>query len=59
MPELMVTSGNLDEAMSLIQDEIERIHAMQQMEEWATKRGIQLMNPRDSEYRQLVDKMDK
>ena len=37
----------------------ERIHAMQRMEAWATERGIQLMNPRDSEYRQLVDKMDK
>ena len=59
MPDLMVTSGNLDEAMSLIQDEIERIHAMQQMEEWATERSIQLMNPRDSKYQQLVDKMDK
>ena len=26
MPDLMVTRGNLDEAMALIQDEIERSH---------------------------------
>ena len=37
----------------------ERLAMMMRHEAWATERGIQLMNPRDSEYRQLVDKMDK
>ena len=31
----------------------ERFLAMQQHEDWATERGIILLNPRDSEYRQL------
>ena len=37
----------------------ERLAMMMRHEAWASERGIQLMNPRDSEYRQLVDKMDK
>lgn len=37
----------------------ERIHAMQRMEAWATERGIVLLNPRDSEYRQLIEQQDQ
>ena len=37
----------------------ERLAMMMRHEAWASERGIQLMNPRDSEYRQLVDNMDK
>ena len=28
------------------------------MEAWATERGIVLFNPRDSEYRQLIEQQD-
>ena len=37
----------------------ERLAMMMRHEAWASERGIQLMNPRDSEYRQLVDNMDR
>lgn len=37
----------------------ERLHAMRRMEAWATERGIVLFNPRDSEYRQLIDRQDR
>ena len=37
----------------------ERLAMMMRHEAWASERGIQLMNPRDSEYRQLADRMDK
>lgn len=36
----------------------ERLHAMRRMEAWATERGIVLLNPRDSEYRQLIEQED-
>lgn len=36
----------------------ERLLAMQRVETWATERGISLMNPRDSEYRKLVDESE-
>lgn len=37
----------------------ERLHAMRLMEAWATERGIVLLNPRDSEYRQLIEQQDR
>lgn len=36
----------------------ERLHAMRRMEAWATERGIVLFNPRDSEYRQMIEQQD-
>lgn len=37
----------------------ERLLAMQRVEAWATENGIRLMNPRDSEYRKLVDETER
>lgn len=37
----------------------ERLHAMRRMEAWATERGVILFNPRDSEYRQLIEQQDR
>lgn len=34
----------------------ERLHALRKHEAWATERGIFLLNPRDSEYQNLIDK---
>ena len=36
----------------------ERLAMMMRHEAWASERGIQLMNPRDSEYRKLVEQQD-
>lgn len=36
----------------------ERLHAMRRMEAWATERVIVLLNPRGSEYRQLIEQQD-
>ena len=36
----------------------ERLHAMRQHEEWATERGILLMQPSDSEYMRLKNEQD-
>ena len=37
----------------------ERLAMMMRHEAWASERGIQLMNPRDSEYRQLIEQQDR
>ena len=37
-------------------DQGQRLHAMTQLHEWATERGIRLYNPRDSEYLELIDR---
>ena len=34
----------------------QRLHAMRQLHEWATERGIQLYNPRDSQYQELLSR---
>lgn len=36
----------------------QRLHAMNQLHEWATERGITLYNPRDSHYQELVNRQN-
>lgn len=38
----------------------ERLHAMNRLEQWATERGIKLMNPRENnEYQELMREQEK
>ena len=37
----------------------ERFDALRRHEAWATEKGIQLFNPRDSEYRQLMEEQER
>lgn len=37
----------------------ERLHALRQHEEWCSTKGIVLINPSDSEYRQLLEQENK
>lgn len=37
----------------------ERFDALRRHEAWATEKGVMLFNPRDSEYRQLMEEQDR
>ncbi len=48
-----------DEDKDRVATKGERFNALRRHEEWASERGIRLFKPRDSEYKQLLDKQDK
>ena len=48
-----------EQAQEKYHDLRERFDALRRHEAWATEKGVMLFNPRDSEYRQLMEEQDR